>query len=123
MDDRILVLACGSRDWCDYDKIDDALDQAGFKDHPDKLRLVHGGAAGADRMAGEYAEQCGAEVVVCYADWNKYGKQAGYLRNIQMLDMNPELVIAFWDGQSRGTLHTITEARKRNIETVVITHG
>ncbi len=38
-----------------------------------------------------------------------------------MLESKPDLVLAFWDGQSRGTKHTITEARRRNIPVVLVT--
>ena len=54
------------------------------------------------------------------ADWDTYGKQAGFIRNIQMLDEKPDLVIAFQKNASRGTQHTINEARKRGIPVEVI---
>ncbi len=49
------------------------------------------------------------------------GRRAGPERNIRMLDSTPDLVLAFWDGQSRGTRHTISEARRRNITVRVVT--
>jgi ABC-type sugar transport system substrate-binding protein len=52
---------------------------------------------------------------VFHADWDQFGKRAGYLRNEQMLNQHPTAVWAFWDGQSRGTLHTMREARKRKL--------
>ncbi len=49
------------------------------------------------------------------------GRRAGLDRNVRMLDSKPDLALAFWDGQSRGTGHTITEARRRNIPVTVVT--
>ena len=58
------------------------------------------------------------------ADWVKFGKSAGFIRNNQMLEYIQEngcecAVLAFWDGKSHGTKHTITTAKKRGIETVI----
>lgn len=53
------------------------------------------------------------------ANW-KLGRRAGPIRNQLMLDQNPDKVIAFHDGRSRGTLHTITEARRRGISVEII---
>lgn len=104
------ILVCGSRDWTDKDIIREALPFA-----IEKIKIIHGGAKGADSLAGEIAKELGFEVVIFYPDWKKYGKAAGLRRNLQMLQENPYEVIAFWDGQSRGTKHTIDEAKKRNI--------
>ena len=55
------------------------------------------------------------------ADWKRYGSGAGPIRNDKMLALKPDLVLAFWNGYSRGTLHTIKGARKLGIEVRV--HG
>jgi hypothetical protein len=49
------------------------------------------------------------------ADWKTHGRSAGPKRNLMMLDMKPDLVLAFWDGKSPGTKHLIENARKRGI--------
>jgi hypothetical protein len=77
--------------------------------------IVHGGARGADRMAGELAHALGLQERVMLPDWNSYGHRAGFIRNLAMLDLDPERVLAFWDGASTGTGHTIAEARRRGI--------
>ena len=109
------VLVCGSRDWTDQEAIVNRIALL-----PSDAVVVHGGARGADRIAGAAAEILGHEVKVFRADWNKYGKAAGILRNLQMLDTRPDRVIAFWDGVSPGTQHTIEEARRRGIKVEVI---
>lgn len=109
------VLVCGSRGWYDTDTITLRL-----LDLPTDTYIIHGAASGADQLASEAAAHLGLLQRAFPADWRKHGKKAGILRNIQMLDEQPDLVIAFWMGQSRGTSHTITEARKRGIPVEVI---
>jgi len=82
--------------------------------------VIHGGASGADTMAGDAALLLGCPVVVFLPDWEKYGKRAGFVRNDEMLDEGPDLVIAFWNQTSKGTKYTIDKARERGIETKVI---
>ncbi len=53
------------------------------------------------------------------ADWNKYGKSAGFRRNIDIVD-NSDCVIAFWDGNSKGTLNSVTTAINKGIPTLTI---
>lgn len=86
---------------------------------PDTV-VIHGDARGADRLADHAARGLGLKVEPYPADWSRYGKRAGILRNLEMLDSNPTTVIAFWDGESRGTQHTIDEARKRGIRLWIV---
>ena len=87
---------------------------------PPQTMILHGGARGADTLAGQAAQAVGLPCHVFPAKWNQYGRQAGFIRNIQMLDQKPDLVLAFWDGLSQGTAHTIREALKRGILTETI---
>lgn len=119
------VLACGSRMFAldgggrriVRERLDEIYEDA---DSPD-FHLVAGGANGPDEWAREWAVEAGVDHTVLYAQWEDYGKRAGIIRNIAMLNMNPDLVLAFWDGKSRGTQHTIDEARKRGIPVETIT--
>jgi hypothetical protein len=83
--------------------------------------VIHGGARGADAMAGMAAKWCRLPVEEYPADWRTHGRRAGFLRNLEMLDQRPDLVIAFQRNGSRGTQHTIDEARKRGIPVEVYT--
>ncbi len=76
---------------------------------------------GADPIAHNVAVGLGWNVEPYPADWERHGRRAGHLRNLAMLDYPPDLVLAFWDGQSPGTRHTITEARRRGIPVEVHT--
>lgn len=111
----MLVLACGSRGWHDVERIHKTFDDYALDD----WTLLHGGARGADTLAGDVARLRGMAVEVIRPNWAD-GRSAGFARNIAMLDRKPDLVTAFWDGQSRGTAHTMREAKKRGIITVMI---
>lgn len=109
------VLVCGSRTWMDYWTIFRRLGEL-----PAEAKIIHGAAKGADSIAESVAQFYGLKVQAYPAAWKTHGKRAGVVRNLQMLDEQPDLVIAFWDGKSRGTQHTIDEARKRGIPVEVI---
>jgi len=79
--------------------------------------LIHGGAPGADTLAGQIGVELGF-IIECHpAEWDKYGKAAGPKRNIEMLEREPDLVLAFHKdlNESRGTAHTVREAFKRGM--------
>lgn len=113
------ILVCGSRHFYDWRLLENILYELN-KEEPIKC-IIHGGAAGTDSLAGQYAKYQYHEVEVYPADWGKYGKAAGPIRNKQMLDEGkPDLVIAFWDGKSPGTRNMIEQATKANIPVKVI---
>lgn len=116
------VLVCGSRRFTDPFRVSLAID-ARMKDLPEHTTVIHGAAIGADAIAAEAARRHGAivhAVPVSPGEYERYGKRAPLRRNLRMLDDRPDLVIAFWDGKSTGTAHTLTEARKRGIPVEVI---
>jgi len=80
--------------------------------------IIEGEARGADTIARNCAERMGLQVLKFPADWNKYGKAAGPIRNKQMIDEGkPDLVLAFYseESKSRGTKNTVTQALKAGI--------
>ena len=117
------VVICGSRDFVCPTGFGYILDNA-LTNSYGNLRfdqIVSGGARGADTFAKHAAEHRNIPFIEIKADWEKHGKKAGYLRNIEMLELPfVELVIALWDGKSRGTKHTIDEAIKRGIDVHII---
>lgn len=117
------VLVCGSRDYNDQDRIWNTLDAVhgtyGI------ATLIEGEASGADSHARDWAlNEPGVEILKFPADWKKYGKAAGPIRNKQMLvEGEPDIVYAFTNkplSQSKGTLNMVTQARKAGIQTVVV---
>jgi len=86
---------------------------------PKSFVIVHGDARGADTVAARLASSMGFEVEAWPADWKKHGRAAGYIRNREMIE-TCDYVIAFWDGQSHGTLNSINLAHEMGIDCEVI---
>lgn len=109
------ILVCGSRGHDEWTAFEYLKSKYAGHARAGNLTIIEGGARGGDRAAQDYARHVGAKLVTVKPDWELHGKRAGFLRNIEMLEMRPDKVVAFWDGESKGTLHTITEAAKRGI--------
>lgn len=108
------ILVCGGRDFSDYQMMSDVL-----SDYVDKVSIViHGGARGADKMAGVWAKSNGVHSAEVGALWDNYGKSAGYKRNAAMLLLRPDLVIAFSGGV--GTKMMVDLARRAGVEVVEV---
>lgn len=102
------VIIAGCRDWtASYRRIDECVEKSGFN----VTEEVCGGADGIDTSGAKWAKQSGILVKIFSADWTKYGRAAGPIRNAQMAEY-ADALIAFWDGKSRGTLNMIKEMRK-----------
>jgi hypothetical protein len=111
-----VVLICGSRSWTDADAI-----AARIADEPNEPIFITGGCpTGADCIAEAHLDTHGLFRATVPAPWNRWGKQAGFARNSAMLRLRPDLVIAFWDGKSRGTHDTITKAKRLGISVEVL---
>lgn len=106
------VLVCGGRDFHDEFALRQVMDSL-HQEYKFSI-VIEGGAKGADELAGKWAEDKIGAVVVYPADWEKYGKAAGAIRNQQMINEGfPDLVVAFPGG--RGTQHMISVAQKASI--------
>ncbi|MCK0510242.1 SLOG family protein [Aromatoleum buckelii] len=81
--------------------------------------IVCGGAKGADEHGAEWGKQQGLEVKNYPADWKKYGKRAGPVRNREMAE-NAEGLIAVWDGSSRGTANMIETAEQAGLRIFIL---
>jgi len=81
--------------------------------------VVSGGAKGADTVAEAWAIQHEIDITIHYPNWNKHGKSAGFIRNKQIVD-DSQQIIAFWDGQSKGTEHSINIARAQKKPVYII---
>lgn len=112
------VLVCGDRNWDDRVKVFFRLSKL-----PEGSVVLNGDCRGADRIAAEVARELGCFTVIDFpANWERHGRAAGPIRNREMLDQKPDLVIAFHPdlSKSRGTADTVREARKRGIPVEVI---
>lgn len=109
------LVVTGGRDFFDYAEIERVLSQ--FADGP--VVLAHGGARGADELCARFAVTRGWEVRRFPADWTRWGKRAGVLRNQQMIDeFHPDVAVAFPGG--RGTADMVRRLKAANIATVMV---
>lgn len=111
------VIIAGSRTFDDYEKLKQKCD---FLLHNIKdIEIVSGNAAGADLLGERYARERGYKLYLYPADWEKYGRRAGYVRNSAMAK-NADALIAFWNGISSGTKMMIDIARKEGLKVKIV---
>ena len=118
METRIIV--CGGVDFDDYGLLKARLDELLPK--YENVRLISGHARGADSLGERYAGENGFPIQVFPAEWKKYGRAAGPIRNRAMLKYAKEetpVVVAFWNGKSRGTANMLKQAKSGGAECVV----
>lgn len=81
--------------------------------------LISGGAKGADSLAQRFAENKHLDMKIFHPNWDKYGKRAGFLRNKKIVK-NCDVVVAFWDGESKGTKNTIDLAKEAGKKVYIV---
>lgn len=104
---KYVVLVCGGREFWNPELVDRTLREV----EPDMV--ITGGAPGADYLAQLWAEGAGVHCAIVKAQWEKYGKSAGVRRNLAMLWLKPDLVVAFPGG--RGTAHMLKSAQDAGV--------
>jgi predicted Rossmann-fold nucleotide-binding protein len=111
------VLVCGGRDYTDYESLGYHLGTLRAK-HSISL-IIHGGQRGADTMAGTWARENNIPVQAYMAEWTRYDKAAGPIRNQRMLDEGkPDLVVAF--PGNRGTRRMVKQARDHGVDVLIV---
>ena len=121
METRLIV--CGGVDFKDYNYLKTQLDR--LIAYYENIRLVSGHARGADTLAEQYAAEKSMPIQVFPAEWKKYGKAAGPIRNRAMLEYAKEetpVVAAFWNGKSRGTGNMLKQAKAAGAECHVFSY-
>ena len=81
--------------------------------------IISGGAKGADTLARNYAKEMGLNLVEYKAQWKVYGKAAGIRRNWDIVTAS-DIILAFWDGQSKGTASSLSYTRQQKKPCVII---
>ena len=115
----IKVIIAGTRDFNDYDFLKKNVDYFLQDLNPNKIEIVSGNARGADKLGERYAKEHNLPVKLFPANWDKYGKRAGYLRNQEMANY-ADVLIAFWNEKSKGTKHMIDIAKKQDLTVIVV---
>jgi len=112
----IRVMIAGSRTFNDYKLLATTCDHM-LQNHSD-VEIVSGGAHGADKLGELYAEERGYEFRQFLPNWGRDGNAAGYMRN-KLMVLYSDALIAFHDGESKGTGHTIDLAKGRGLKVKV----
>lgn len=123
------IIVAGSRDYKDYGQLADVLDRLMTKlqeqsiDKSD-VEIVSGGCRGADELGERYAKESCIRCSIFPADWSKYGRSAGPIRNDTMakyaVKADKGYLVAFPIGESRGTRSMIKLAEQHGLEVTVI---
>lgn len=114
---RMKTIIAGGRDFNDLDFFAKCI-----SDYPHPItEVVCGGAKGADATGKLYADAMEIPCVMFNAQWNQYGKAAGPIRNEQM-GRYADALIAFWDGESRGTKHMIKFAEAQGLVVTIFNY-
>lgn len=101
------IAIIGSRDFNDKSLLNQILEP-----YKSKITyIISGGARGADTLGEEWANENGVKTQIFYANWDKHGKQAGFIRNVDIIE-SCDGCIAFWDGESKGTKHSLSLCEK-----------
>ena len=108
------VIIAGGRDFSDLNLLTERLDLY-LSNLNETIEVVSGCAKGADAIGEIYANSKGYHIKKFPANWDKFGKGAGFKRNVEMARYANAL-IAFWDGSSRGTQHIINTAKREGIQ-------
>ncbi len=126
---ELRVIIASGRDFDDFPKLISSCIDILSKTDTDcgRIRIVGGGARGADELGEQFAKLYHYELTRFLAEWDKLGKGAGYARNTEMAKFASEqgnhgVLIAFWDGKSRGTKHMIDTSRKYGLEVHIVNY-
>ena len=108
------IIVAGSRCYSNYDESKAFIDRCISENCKEECVILSGGCNGADMIGERYAHEHGYPIIRYPAEWDKYGKKAGPIRNIKMAE-NCDIIICFWDGKSKGTQSLILHASKKGI--------
>lgn len=115
MNSEYRVLVCGGRNYQNMREVTRVLDGLA----PQPTLIIHGGAFGADSCASEWASKRGLPELRFAADWDRYGRAAGPIRNQKMLDEGkPDLVVAFPGGT--GTADMVRRAEAAGVRVIEV---
>lgn len=113
------VVIAGSRNFNNYNFLCQWCDYMLQNYDASQVVIISGGARGADSLGEKYARERGMGLIIKPADWKRYGKSAGYIRNEQMAKIGDALIL-FWNGQSPGSKLMLDLAKKHNIKNIQV---
>ena len=120
--DNFKVIIAGSRGFSNYKLLREQCNKyLREKRKTCNIIIVSGNARGADSLGEKYVKDEGFDLEIYQAQWKKLGKQAGFRRNEQMAEV-ADALIAFWDGESKGTKHMIDIMNNKGLPTKVVNY-
>ena len=117
------IIVAGGVHFNDYKALANTLDEYFKCVSKDEIEIISGHARGADSLGERYAQEHDIKCTVFPADWKKHGRAAGPIRNKKMLEYAMEQqagLVAFWNGESKGTKNMISIAEKAGIEVKIV---
>ena len=125
-DQVLFLLIAGGRDFSNYEKLKELCDA--YSTEFKWIIVITGCAKGADILGEKWALEKNVHNVIRFKpDWEKHGKKAGILRNIEMVnyikDKKNARVICFWNGKSTGTAHTIKYSKEQGVPLIVFDYA
>ena len=111
------VIIAGGRDFNNYDLLCRKADK--ILSRQTEIEIVSGIAKGADKLGERYSVERGYKITRFPADWNFFGKSAGYIRNVEMAEYADTLIL-FWNGKSKGSGHMLKIATEMKLKIRVI---
>lgn len=118
---KVHIIIAGGRDFNEYETLRLAFTDFLADFVNTEVAVISGMARGADLLGVQIAEAYSLPILHMPAEWDKYGKSAGYHRNADMANLATHLLAA-WDGKSRGTMHMINIATEKKLITKVINY-
>lgn len=116
------VIIAGGRDFADMDLLSQTILGLYSYSELSSLEIVSGRARGTDRLGEVFAHEHDIPVKFFPAEWDKHGKAAGFIRNKEMAEY-ADVLVAFWDGKSKGTSHMINLAKAQDLSVHVVYYG
>lgn len=113
------VIIAGGREFTDYDFLKSKVLYLLQNKNLTEVTIISGHARGTDQLGERFAREFNLHLKIFPANWEEYGKSAGYRRNAEMLK-EADAVICFWDGKSSGTKNMIDISQKANIPVKIV---
>lgn len=120
---ELKLIVAGGREFADYPLLSQQIMLLANQTYADRaVSIVSGMARGADALGVRFAKEHSVHLYEFPANWDKYGKRAGFMRNEDM-GRYADALLAFWDGKSPGSKHMIDFMKKLNKPVHVIPYN
>lgn len=120
------IIIAGSREFTNYKMLVTAINKVIIKQlsygMSNDIIIISGNAKGADKLGEKFANENNYEISLHPANWDTYGKGAGYIRN-SIMGKEGDVLVAFWDMESKGTRHMINLANEYNKKVYVVNYN